>query len=45
MALARVFSGVTGLGQTIIRKLTDEGGPPADRVSMELDNIIAWAKL
>lgn len=45
MALARIYSGVTGLGQTIIRKLTDVGGPPASRVSEELDAIIAWAKL
>lgn len=44
MSLARIYSGVTGLGQTIIRKLTDVGGPPASRVSEELDNIIAWAK-
>lgn len=42
MALARVF---TNLGSLIIKKLRDTGGPPSDRVSQELDNIIAWAKL
>jgi len=44
MSLARLFSGATGLGQLIIRQLGDVGGPPTDRVSQELDNIIAWAK-
>jgi hypothetical protein len=33
------------LGQLIIRNLGDTGGPPTDRVSQELDSIIAWAKL
>lgn len=32
------------MGQLIIRQLGDTGGPPSDRVSQELDNIIAWAK-
>src|SRR5262245_47848991 len=44
MSLARIYSGVTGLGQLIISKIGDVGGPPASRVSEELDNIIAWAK-
>src|SRR5262245_66413973 len=44
MSLTRVFTGVTGLGQVIIKRIGDVGGPPASRVSSELDNIIAWAK-
>lgn len=44
MGLARIFPGVTGLGQMIIRQLGDVGGPPASRVDTELDTIIAWAK-
>jgi hypothetical protein len=32
------------LGQLIIRKVGDTGGPPSGRVSDELDNIINWAK-
>src|SRR5262245_57178792 len=44
MSLVRIYSGATGLGQLIIRNLGDVGGPPASRVSEELDNIIAWAK-
>ena len=42
MSLARV---VTTLGQVIIRKLGDTGGPRTDQVGAELDNLIAWAKL
>ena len=42
MALARLF---TTLGDLIIRRLGDTGGPPSSRVSSELDNIIAWANL
>lgn len=41
MGLVRTFS---DLGQVIIRKLGDVGGPRTDRVSAEFDNIIAWAK-
>jgi hypothetical protein len=44
LGLARLFSGATGLGQLIIRNLGDVGGPPASRVSDELDSIIAWTK-
>lgn len=44
MSLARIYSGAAGLGSLIIHKLTDTGGPPASRVSEELDNVIAWAK-
>ena len=43
MALARVFPG-TGLGETLIRKLGDAGGPVSSRVSQELDNLIAWVQ-
>jgi hypothetical protein len=42
LSLVRLFP---TLGQLIIRKLGDTGGPPSDRVSQELDNIITWAKL
>lgn len=41
MALARAF---TNLGNLIIRTLGDTGGPPSDRVSQELDNLVNWAK-
>lgn len=41
MSLARVF---TTLSSTFIRKLGEAGGPRADQVGAELDNIIAWAK-
>lgn len=41
MGLARVFP---NLGSLIIRKLSDVGGPPRQRIEAELDNIIAWAK-
>ncbi len=41
MGLARLFPTI---GQLIIRQLGDGAGPPSDRVSQELDNIIAWAK-
>jgi hypothetical protein len=41
MSLARLFPTI---GSLIIRKLGDTGGPPSDRVSQELDNLIAWAK-
>lgn len=42
MSLARLFS---PLSQVLIRRLGDTGGPRADQVSQELDNLIAWAKL
>lgn len=45
MGLTRIYSGLAGLGQLIIRNLGDSGGPPAGRVSEELDRIIAWARL
>jgi hypothetical protein len=35
---------LAGLGQTIIRNISDVGRPPASRVSDELDSIIAWVK-
>lgn len=41
MSLARLFPTI---GSLIIRNLGDAGGPPSDRVSQELDNLIAWAK-
>jgi hypothetical protein len=44
MGLTRIYSGATGLGQVIIRRLTDVGGAPASRVSEELDRLYAWAK-
>jgi hypothetical protein len=39
MSLTRLYPGATGLGNLIIRKFGDVGGPPADRVSAELDNV------
>ena len=39
MALARLF---TTLGDLIIRRLGDTGGPPSSRVSSELDGIITY---
>lgn len=44
MGLSRIYSGVTGLGSLIIKRLGDVGGPPSSRVSEELDALIAWAK-